>query len=104
MAIDVAIAAPRAVGVGTCGCTGRTPDEIESGVSRIKAKLGDLPGVDLIISAGMSEHDNRLVIKEALPTRPVSARQVTSGGDTSPTSAMTVSPGISSSSVRLRFR
>jgi NAD(P)H-dependent flavin oxidoreductase YrpB (nitropropane dioxygenase family) len=60
MAIDLAIAALRAGGVGIWGCTPHTPDEIEDRVSRMKAELGDLPcGVDMVVPAGMPEHDDR---------------------------------------------
>ncbi|MED5394230.1 MAG: nitronate monooxygenase [Actinomycetota bacterium] len=66
--IDVAIAVSRSGGVGIWGCTRQTPDEIEAGVSRMKAELGDLPwGVDLVIPAGMPERDDRSAIESTLP-------------------------------------
>ncbi len=65
---EVAIAASRAGGVGIWGCTRRTPEEIEEGISRMKAALGDLPwGVDLVIPAGMPETDDRSAIESTLP-------------------------------------
>ena len=65
---DVAIAVSRAGGVGIWGCTRRTPDEIEAGVSRMKEELGDLPwGVDLVIPAGMPDTDDRSAIEATLP-------------------------------------
>ncbi len=68
MKLETAIGVSRAGGVGIWGCTRHTPDEIEAGVSRMKAELGGLPwGVDLVIPAGMPEHDDRAFIEEALP-------------------------------------
>ena len=65
---DVAMAVSRAGGVGIWGCTRRTPDEIEAGISRMKAGLGGLPwGVDLVIPAGMPETDDRSAIEATLP-------------------------------------
>ncbi len=65
---DVAIAVSRAGGVGVWGCTRRTPDEIEAGISHMKAELGDLPwGVDLVIPNGMPDTDDRTSIEEQLP-------------------------------------
>ena len=65
---DVAIAVSQAGGLGIWGCTRRTPEEIESGISRMKAELGDLPwGVDLVIPAGMPDSDDRSAIEATLP-------------------------------------
>ncbi|MEC9395189.1 MAG: nitronate monooxygenase [Actinomycetota bacterium] len=65
---EVAIAASQAGGVGIWGCTRNTPEEIEEGVSRMKAALGDLPwGVDLVIPAGMPERNDRAAIEAQLP-------------------------------------
>jgi len=66
---DVAIAVSRAGGVGVWGCTRRTPDEIEAGITSIKEALGDdLPwGVDLVIPSGMPEDDDRAAIEGRLP-------------------------------------
>jgi hypothetical protein len=48
------------VALGSGGAPPHTPDEIEDGVSRMKAELGDLPcGVDMVVPAGMPEHDDR---------------------------------------------
>ena len=70
--IDVAIAVSRSGGVGIWGCTRQTPCEIEAGVSRMKAELGDLPwGVDLVIPAGMPERDDRPAIESKLPSEHV---------------------------------
>ena len=65
---DVAIAVSRAGGVGVWGCTRRTPDEIEMGLTRMKDELGDLPwGVDLVIPSGMPDTDDRAAIEAELP-------------------------------------
>ena len=65
---DVAIAVSQAGGLGIWGCTRRTPEEIEFGISRMKAELGDLPwGVDLVIPAGMPDSDDRSAIEATLP-------------------------------------
>jgi NAD(P)H-dependent flavin oxidoreductase YrpB (nitropropane dioxygenase family) len=65
---DVAIAVSLAGGVGVWGCTRRTPDEIEIGITRMKEELGDLPwGVDLVIPAGMPDEDDRAAIEAHLP-------------------------------------
>ncbi len=65
---DVAIAVSKAGGVGVWGCTRRTPDEIEAGITRMKKELGDLPwGVDLVIPNGMPEDNNRETIEAQLP-------------------------------------
>ncbi len=65
---DVAIAVSRAGGVGIWGCTRRTPEEIDEGITRMKAELGDLPwGVDLVIPAGMPDSDDRAAIEAQLP-------------------------------------
>ena len=65
---DVAIAVSRAGGVGVWGCTRRTPDEIEMGLTRMKDELGDLPwGVDLVIPSGMPDTDDRASIEAELP-------------------------------------
>lgn len=72
MELEVAIAVSRSGGVGIWGCTRRTPEEIESGVSHMKAELGDLPwGVDLVIPAGMPESDDRAAIEATLPAEHV---------------------------------
>ena len=69
---DVAIAVSRAGGVGVWGCTRRTPDEIEAGITRMKAELGDLPwGVDLVIPRGMPDTDDRSSIEDQLPAEHV---------------------------------
>ncbi len=65
---DVAMAVSRAGGVGVWGCTRRTPDEIEAGITRMKEELGDLPwGVDLVIPVGMPEVDDRTAVEARLP-------------------------------------
>ena len=66
---DVAIAVSLAGGVGVWGCTRRTPDEIEAGITRMKQALGDdLPwGVDLVIPTGMPDSDDRGAIEAQLP-------------------------------------
>ncbi|MGE4567319.1 MAG: nitronate monooxygenase, partial [Acidimicrobiales bacterium] len=65
---DVAIAVSKAGGVGVWGCTRRTPDEIEAGITRMKKELGDPPwGVDLVIPNGMPEDNNRETIEAQLP-------------------------------------
>ncbi len=66
--LDAAIAVSRAGGVGIWGATRSTPAEIEEGVTRMAAELGDLPfGLDLVIPPGMPERDNRAEIEAAIP-------------------------------------
>ncbi|MEZ5226860.1 MAG: nitronate monooxygenase [Acidimicrobiales bacterium] len=66
--LDAAIAVSRSGGIGIWGATRSTPGEIEEGVSRMAAELGDLPyGLDLVIPPGMPERDNRDEIEAAIP-------------------------------------
>ncbi len=66
--LDAAIAVTRSGGIGIWGATRSTPEEIEAGVTRMAAELGDLPyGLDLVIPPGMPERDNRSEIEAAIP-------------------------------------
>ena len=66
--LDATIAISKAGGVGIWGATRSTPDEIEAGVTRMAAELGDLPyGLDLVIPPNMPERDNRPEIEAAIP-------------------------------------
>lgn len=66
--LDAAIAISRSGGIGIWGATRSTPAEIEEGVTRMAAELGDLPfGLDLVIPPGMPERDNREEIEAAIP-------------------------------------
>lgn len=66
--LDAAIAISRSGGIGIWGATRSTPEEIEAGLSRMDAELGELPyGIDLVIPPGMPERDNRAEIEAAIP-------------------------------------
>ena len=66
--LDAAIAITQAGGIGIWGATRSTPEEIEAGVTRMAAELGDLPfGLDLVIPNGMPERDDRDEIEAAIP-------------------------------------
>jgi NAD(P)H-dependent flavin oxidoreductase YrpB (nitropropane dioxygenase family) len=66
--LDAAIAISRHGGIGIWGATRSTPEEIETGLSRMDAELGELPyGIDLVIPPGMPERDNRAEIEAAIP-------------------------------------
>jgi len=66
--LDAVIAISQAGGIGIWGATRSTPEEIEEGVTRMAAELGDLPyGLDLVIPPGMPEKDNRPEIEAAIP-------------------------------------
>lgn len=66
--LDAAIAISKEGGIGIWGATRSTPEEIEAGLSRMDAELGDLPyGIDLVIPPGMPERDNRAEIEAAIP-------------------------------------
>lgn len=66
--IDAAVAVSRSGGIGIWGATRSTPEEIEAGLSKLHAELGDLPyGIDLVIPPGMPEQDNRAQIEAAIP-------------------------------------
>lgn len=66
--LEAAIAVSKAGGVGIWGATRSTPEEIEEGVTKMAAELGDLPhGLDLVIPPGMPERDNREEIEAAIP-------------------------------------
>ena len=66
--LDAAIAISRNGGVGIWGATRSTPEEIEVGLTRMDAELGDVPyGIDLVIPPGMPERDNRAEIEAAIP-------------------------------------
>lgn len=66
--LDAAIAITRSGGIGIWGATRSTPEEIEVGLTRMDAELGDLPyGIDLVIPPGMPERDNRAEIEAAIP-------------------------------------
>lgn len=67
--IDAAIAITRSGGIGIWGATRSTPEEIEEGVTKMAAALGELPyGLDLVIPPGMPERDNRDEIEAAIPS------------------------------------
>jgi len=66
--LDAAIAISKNGGIGIWGATRSTPEEIEVGLTRMDAELGDLPyGIDLVIPPGMPEKDNRDEIEAAIP-------------------------------------
>jgi len=66
--LDAAIAITKNGGIGIWGATRSTPEEIEVGLTRMDAELGDLPyGIDLVIPPGMPERDNRDEIEAAIP-------------------------------------
>ncbi len=66
--LDAAIAISRHGGIGVWGATRSTPGEIEVGLTRMDAELGDLPyGIDLVIPPGMPERDDRAEIEAAIP-------------------------------------
>lgn len=66
--LDAAIAITKSGGIGIWGATRSTPEEIEVGLTRMDAELGDLPyGIDLVIPPGMPERDNRDEIEAAIP-------------------------------------
>ena len=66
--LDAAIAISNNGGIGIWGATRSTPEEIEVGLTRMDAELGDLPyGIDLVIPPGMPERDNRDEIEAAIP-------------------------------------
>jgi len=66
--IDAVVEVTKAGGIGVWGATRQTPEEIESGLSEIRSRVGDLPfGMDLVLPSGMPDRDNRDEIEAAIP-------------------------------------